>query len=153
MTAMSALFAFLHHLAAFALVAALAIELVLLGEALTVDNARKLIRVDGAYGIAAGVLLVVGLLRVFYFEKGAAYYFHSGPFLLKLALFIAVGLASIYPTVTFLSWRSAVRNGQAPQVDPGRLRTLRRIVHAELAAVAVILLCAALMARGIGQIA
>src|SRR5262249_43990089 len=148
---MTPLFAFLHHLAAFAIVATLAVELVLLRSDLSADNARKLIRIDGAYGIAAGVLLVVGLLRVFYFEKGAAYYFHNGPFLLTLALFIAVGLASIYPTVTFLSWRSAVRKGQAPQVDPGRLRTVRRIVHAELAAIAVILLCAALMARGIGQ--
>src|SRR5215471_18928143 len=149
---MTALFAFLHHLAAFALVAALAIELVLLRAELTADNARKLIRVDGALGIAAGVLLVVGLLRVFYLEKGAAYYFHNGFFLLKLALFIAIGLASIYPTVTFLSWRKALKAGQAPRLDPGGVRALRRVVHAELTGIAVILLCAALMARGIGQL-
>jgi putative membrane protein len=28
-------------------------------------------------GLSAGFLLVIGLLRVFFFEKGAAYYFHS----------------------------------------------------------------------------
>src|SRR5262245_19699861 len=149
---MTALFAFLHHVAAFAVVAALAVELVLLRSDLTPGNARKLIRVDAVYGIAAGLLVVVGLIRVFHFEKGAAYYFHNGPFLLKLALFVAVGLASVYPTITFLSWRSAVRSGQAPRIDPGRLQILRRVVHAELGAIALILLCAVLMARGIGQI-
>lgn len=149
---MTALFAFVHHLAAFALAATLAVELVLLRADLTVDNARKLIRVDALYGAAAGLLLAVGLVRVFYLEKGASYYFHNGFFLLKLALFIALGLASIYPTLTFLSWRKSVRNGQAPRVESGTLRALRRIVHAEVAGVAVILLCAALMARGIGQL-
>src|SRR5215510_7090585 len=150
---MTTLFAFLHHLAAFAIAVTLTVELVLLRSDVNPDTARRLFRVDAVYGAAAGLLLAVGLVRVFYLEKGAAYYFHNGFFLLKLALFIAIGLASIYPTVTFLSWRSAVRKGQAPQVDPGRLRTVRRIVNAELAAIAVILLCAALMARGIGQIA
>jgi putative membrane protein len=150
---MSALFAFLHHVAAFAIFAALAVELVLLKEELNVPRARKLLRVDFAFGMAAVVLLVVGLLRVFYFEKGAGYYFHSIPFIVKLSLFAAVGLASIYPTMQFLSWRGALKEGRAPMVAPGRMRALRMVVHAELAAVVVILLCAALMARGIGYVA
>jgi len=149
---MPALFAFLHHLAAFAIAVALTVELVLLRADLTPDAARRLIRVDAVYGAAAGLLLAVGLVRVFYLEKGAAYYFHNGFFLLKLALFIAIGLASIYPTVTFLSWRKALKAGQAPRLDPGGVRALRRVVHAELTGIAVILLCAALMARGIGQL-
>jgi putative membrane protein len=40
----------------------------------------------------------VGLLRVFFLEKGAAYYFRSVPFIVKLSPFAAVGLLSIYPT-------------------------------------------------------
>jgi len=138
---MPALFAFLHHLAAFTLVAALAIEFVLLrGE----PNLRRLAIVDAIFGASAGVLLVVGMLRVSYFEKGTAYYFHSIPFLLKLTLFIVVGLLSIYPTVQFIRWR------KAGSVAPGTLRLARRIVHWELAGIVVIVLCAALMARGIG---
>ena len=66
-------------------------------------KSRKLQRIDALFGASAGVLLVVGVLRVFYFEKGAAYYFHSAPFIAKLVLFVAVGLLSIYPTVTFRS--------------------------------------------------
>ena len=34
-------------------------------------------RVDLIYGTAAGLVLFIGLLRVFYFEKGSYYYFHN----------------------------------------------------------------------------
>ena len=77
---MTTLFAFLHHLAAFTLVSALAVELVLLRQELTLAVARRLPIVDAVLGVSAGILLVVGLLRVFYFEKGADYYFHSHAF-------------------------------------------------------------------------
>jgi putative membrane protein len=72
---MSALFAFLHHIAAFALVAALTVEFVLLRDELTLNSARRIAFADLAFGIAAGVVFVAGLLRVFYLEKGAGYYF------------------------------------------------------------------------------
>lgn len=147
---MSALFAFLHHLAAFALVAALTAELVLIRSELTVENARRILRFDAAYGLSAGVLLVAGLLRVFHFEKGATYYFQSAPFLAKLALFAAIGLLSIVPTREFLSWRKALRQGQTPVVEPFRLRTIRSIIHWELVCIVPILFCAVLMARGVG---
>src|SRR5258707_2076175 len=96
---MTTLFAFLHHVAAFTPVGALAVEFVLLRGELTLTTARKLPIVDLVLGIAAGVLLVVGLARVFYFEKGAAYYFSSHAFLTKLSLFVVIGLLSIVPTV------------------------------------------------------
>jgi putative membrane protein len=148
---MSVLLAFLHHLAAFAVVAALTGELVLVRSALTVESARRIVRFDTVYGISAMALIAVGLLRVFFFEKGAAYYFHSAPFIGKLALFAIVGLLSIYPTREFLSWRKALRQGQLPVVDEDKLRTIRKLIHWELAAVALILLLAALAARGIGH--
>lgn len=140
----SALLAFLHHLAAFAVVAAIAAEFVLLRDEVTAQEARRLRIVDQVYGIAALALLVVGALRVFYFEKGWAYYSSSVPFLAKMGLFLVVGLLSIYPTVTFIRWRKSL------DVDAAKLRTLRRLIHWELALVVGILLCAALMARGIG---
>ena len=147
---MNVLFAFLHHVAAFALVAALTVEFVLIRSTLTVESARKILRFDAVYGMSAMTVLAVGLARVFYFEKGAAYYFHSAPFIAKLVLFAAVGLLSAYPTIEFLSWRKALRQGQLPVTDPRKLRVIRSIMHWELAGVVLILLCAALMARGIG---
>ena len=145
---MTVLFAFLHHLAAFTLVSAIAIEFVLLRGELTLWSARRLQVVDMILGIAAVVLLVVGLGRVFWFEKGAAYYFHNHAFLTKFSLFIVVALLSIVPTIEFLSWRKAVKQGQVPVVAVAKLRRVRLILHVELAAIVLILLCAAIMAKG-----
>ncbi|AMX03361.1 DUF2214 family protein [Microbulbifer thermotolerans] len=143
-------FAFLHHLTAFALVSAIAIELVLLGQKFTLEKARKLQIVDRVLGISAGLLVVVGLLRVFYFEKGSAYYFHNGAFHAKLALFFLAALLSIYPTFRFVSWNKSLKQGKLPDVSERQWKRMRGIVHIELAAVVGILLCAAMMARGIG---
>ena len=147
---MAALFAFLHHLAAFTLVASLAVEMVVIGGELTLEAARKLRLADLAYGISAGLLLIVGLARVFHFEKGATYYFHTWTFIAKLALFVTIGLVSIIPTVEFLSWRRSVALGKPPPLSARKLRMLRSIIHLELAGVVLILLFAAMMAKGIG---
>jgi putative membrane protein len=145
---MSTLFAFLHHLCAFTLVSAVAIELTLFQQELTLASARRLQVTDLVLGIAAGLLLVIGLLRVFFFEKGAQYYWHSHAFLTKFSLFIIVALLSIIPTREFLSWRDAIEAGQAPVLDATRRRRVSMVIHTELAAIAIILLCAAIMARG-----
>ena len=145
---MSTLFAFLHHLCAFTLVSALAVEFIVIGQELSHATARRIVIADAVLGAAAGLLLVVGLCRVFFFEKGAAYYFHSHAFMTKFSVFIAVGLLSIVPTLEFLKWCKAVKAGQVPAVDPRKLRFIKKIIHGELGAVVIILLCAAIMARG-----
>jgi len=145
---MSTLFAFFHHLCAFALVSAVAIAFTMIRQELTIASARRLQVTDLALGIAAGALFVIGLLRVFFFEKGAAYYFHSHAFLLKFSLFIIVGLLSIIPTMEFLSWRGAIKAGEVPVMDATKRRRVTAVIHGELAAIVVILLCAAIMARG-----
>ena len=140
---MTTFLAFLHHVAAFGLVSALTAELVLLrGE--IAPQARRLAVFDAAVGVCAGVLVVVGLLRVFYFEKGAAYYFHNAAFIGKIVLFAAIAALSIYPTLKILSWRRGVRP------DEREVHLVRRLVHTELVGVFFILLCAAMMARGVG---
>ena len=145
---MSTLFAFLHHLCAFTLVSAVAIEFVLIRSELTLSSARRLQVTDLVLGVAAGALLVFGLLRVFFFEKGASYYFHSHAFLMKFSLFIIIGLLSIIPTVEFLSWRGAVKSGQVPVIEAKKKRLVTGVIHGELLAIVIILLCAAIMARG-----
>jgi len=145
-----ALFAFLHHVAAFTLVAALAVEFVLIREEITLLAGRRLLLADLVYGAAAASVLAVGLLRVFFFEKGPHYYLHSAPFIAKVSFFALVALLSIYPTVVFASWRPAVKLGQPPRADARKIRRIRSLIHWELAAVVVLIFCAALMARGIG---
>ena len=87
--------AFIHHAAAFLVVATLMTELVVLRNGLSLTSARSVLRMDMVYGIAALVVLAAGFVRVFHTEKGEAYYFASGPFLVKLGLFIVVGVLSI----------------------------------------------------------
>ncbi|HSZ10232.1 MAG TPA: DUF2214 family protein [Steroidobacteraceae bacterium] len=145
---MTTLFAFLHHLCAFTLVAALAIEFTLVRQELTLVSARRLQVTDLVLGIAAGLLLIIGLCRVFFFEKGASYYWHSHAFLLKFGLFVIVGLLSIIPTMEFLSWRGAITEGRVPVMEASRRRRVTGIIHIELFAIVIILLCAAIMARG-----
>jgi putative membrane protein len=142
--------AYLHHVAAFLVVATLMVELVLLKQELTLSSARSVLRMDMVYGIAATVLLVIGFVRVFHTEKGAAYYFASGSFLGKLALFIVVALLSIYPTIKFLGWRKALREQRLPDFDAGTRRRVRMLIHLELTLLLVIILLAIMMARGVG---
>jgi putative membrane protein len=145
---MTTLFAFLHHLCAFTLVSAVAIEFALIRGELTLSSARRLQLTDLVLGIAAGLLLVIGLLRVFFFEKGASYYFHSQAFMAKLSIFIVIGLLSIIPTMEFLSWRGALKAGQVPVIDAKKRRLVTAVIHGELLGIVIILLCAAIMARG-----
>ena len=145
---MSTLFAFLHHLTAFTLVAAIAVEFMLIRQQITRPVAIRLLATDAVLGAAATLLLVIGLLRVFYFEKGATYYFSSHAFLGKLSAFIIVALLSAVPTIEFLSWRRAVTAGEAPTVSERKLKTVRVILHFELIGIVVILACAAIMAKG-----
>ena len=148
----SALMAFLHHVAAFATVSALAVEVVLFKPPLSLQQARRLQRTDNIYGVAAGAVLVIGLLRVAYFEKGPSYYWHDTFFIAKFAAFLIAALISIYPTVVFLGWSSGLKRGTAPGISPERVRRVRLCLMLELTLILVILLCAALMARGFGYL-
>ena len=146
----SAIMAFLHHLTAFTVVGALTVEVVLFKPPLTVVQARRLQRADQIFGAAATVLLVVGLLRVAYFEKGAGYYFANAFFLTKFTLFILAALISIYPTLLFISWNKALKQGEVPVITPQAVIRTRMCMMLELTAILGILFCAPFMARGIG---
>jgi putative membrane protein len=148
----SALMAFLHHAAAFTVVAALAVEVALFKPPLSPPQARRLLRVDLVFGASATVVLIVGLLRAAYFEKGPAYYWHDVFFLTKFGAFIVAALISIYPTVTFLSWNKSLKRSVVPEISAARTRRVRMCLMLELTAIVVILACAALMARGLGYL-
>ena len=147
----SAIMAFLHHLAAFTLTAAIIYELVTFRKDLSLAEARKIQRMDILYGISAGVLVIVGLLRVFYFEKGAAFYAQNWFFWLKMAGFALAALLSIYPTVRFVRWRRSLAGNQVPQLTDQEASRIKMILRLEMLAIGVILFAAAMMARGVGM--
>jgi putative membrane protein len=147
---MSSLFAFLHFVAAFGLAATLFLEWQTVNPSPTHAEAVRLQRVDAWYGLFAVVVLVAGTLRVMVFEKGHAFYTGNPFFHAKIGLFVAIDLLSIYPTVRFVKWRPQTRQGLAPVVSADEYRRLRLVLRLEVLLLVALLLCASLMARGVG---
>ncbi|QNP40893.1 DUF2214 family protein [Lysobacter solisilvae (ex Woo and Kim 2020)] len=141
------LLASFHHLLFFALIAMLVTESVLLRGRVDGVVVQHLARLDSGYGMSAGLLLVVGLLRVFQGVKGYDFYLHNPWFHAKLGCFVLAGLLSILPTIRFLRWRKALAADPAFVPAAGEVAALARIVRFELLLVAAILVFAAMMAR------
>ena len=146
----AAFIAFGHFLAFFALAAALVLELALIAESMSVETAKRIQRADRVVGIAATLVLVFGLLRVFYFENGSEYYFSNTIFLIKLGLFVAAALISLYPTIQFFRWNSELSQDIAPDLTTVAVKRLKSVIHWELVLIGGIMLCASLTAKGIG---
>jgi len=141
------LLASLHHLLVFALIAMLVTESVLLRGTITGAVLQRLARLDAGYGMTAGLLLAVGLLRVFYGIKGYDFYLHNPWFHAKLGCYVLVGLLSILPTIRFMRWRKALAANPSFVPEAGEIASMSRIVRFELVLVAAILVFAAMMAR------
>ena len=146
----NSIMASLHHIFAFTLAATLVYEFVAYRKGLGIEEARRIQRVDLVYGISAGLLLVVGLLRVFFFEKGVNFYTHNLVFWIKMSLFAIIGLLSIYPTIRFIKWNSPLSAGQVPEIPDDEFKRVRLLLHLELVGLTLILFAAPAMARGIG---
>jgi putative membrane protein len=113
------------------------------------DGLHRLFAADTAWGVAAALWLVTGLLRAFAgLEKGSAFYLASHLFWLKMSLFVVVVILEIRPMLTLLRWRAVLRTGGTP--DTSAARGLYRLNHIELALVVVMVFVAAFMARGFG---
>jgi putative membrane protein len=150
MVIVNSIMASLHHIAAFTLTACLVYEFVAYRRNLTVAEARNIQRVDLVYGIAAGLVLVVGFLRVYFFEKGPNYYFANHVFWTKMALFVIVGLLSVYPTIRYIKWNPLLAENKVPEIPEKEYRNIRLLLWLEMAGLVLILFAAPLMARGIG---
>jgi len=146
----SAIMAFLHHIFAFTLTACLAYEFVAYRQNMTIEEVRCIQRVDLVYGISAGLILIVGLLRVFFYEKGVSFYAQSPFFWVKMMTFAIVGLLSIDPTIRYLRWNRLLKENQPPVTSDAEFKRARLLLTLEVIGLAVILFSAAMMARGIG---
>jgi putative membrane protein len=135
-----------HHGLAFLLAALLAVELALVRPGLDARSLPLLGRIDGAYGMAAGLLILIGVCRVIFGLKGWEFYVQNPVFWLKMAAFAAVGLLSIPPTMRIVRWRRAA----SAAVPEAEIIALRFWLKAEAGSFALILVFAAAMARGFG---
>lgn len=138
----------LHHLIAFVLFGILAAEAGIAVPGLSGSRLRTLQRLDGMYGLLAGLLIVVGVLRVLYGGKGAEFYLASAAFWVKMAAFLGVGLASIPPTLRIIGWGRRARGDAGFAVPEREVAAVRRWFAGQFALFAVIPVAAAMMARG-----
>jgi putative membrane protein len=147
---MEPLLAYLHYVSIIVLGAFLTAELLVCRPGLGPEQVRLLPRLDIVFFAGAILALVTGLLRLFFYAKGVGFYLPNGAFHLKMALYLAIALISVVPTMRFIKWRRALDAGGAPP-DAAAVAGVRRLIHVELTLFALMPLMAVLMARGIGR--
>jgi len=136
-----------HHLAVFTYVAIFAAEFALLRPGLAGPRLLQLGRLDAAYGAVAGLVIVIGIIRVLFGASGWEFYAGNWAFWAKMAAFLAMGLLSIKPTMDILRWRKAAIADASYAPPAAEIRAARRFVHAEALALACIPLFAAVIPR------
>lgn len=147
---LDAVLAVLHFIFVFILVGVLSAELIVMRLGPSAPVLRLLSRIDALYGISAGGLLLAGGARVIWGLKDASYYLGSHAFWGKMAVFLAIGLLSIIPTVNFIKWSRALKKDEAFVPAEKAWKATRRWVTIEVHALALVIIFAVLMARGIG---
>jgi len=146
---MEALVAYAHYAAMILIALFLVLEYLNCTPGISAQRIAFLARIDIFYMLAAILAFGTGIARLVWFGKGPTFYLHNPVLYIKLALFIAVGLMSIPPTLQILRWKKGVGSGpDAPA--PWQVLRVRRYLLVELALFALIPLMAVLLARGIG---
>lgn len=140
----------IHHVSVFGLVGVVAAEYALIRPGLAGEQLRRVGRLDGAYGALAALVVLAGVARVIWGDAGWQFYVMNWTFWTKMALFVAVGVLSIRPTIAIARWRRAGAADPSFAVPAEAVAGLRRFFVAQFALIAFIPIFAALMARGIG---
>jgi putative membrane protein len=141
---------FAHHLCVFGIIAIAAAEFAMIVPGLSGERLNRLGVLDGLYGGAATLVIVVGFLRVFFGDAGSAFYISNPVFWTKIGLFVVMGLLSVPPTLAIMGWRRAAKADPAFTVPAEGIARARRFIVAEFVVFAFIPIAAAMMARGIG---
>jgi putative membrane protein len=148
---LDAILAYLHFTAMFLLFAFLTVQVILIRQPLDMRTVRLLGRMDILYFSSAMATLVTGLLRATVGAKGADFYFNSWPIYAKIALFLAVAVVSVKPTMTFIRWKRMHERDAAWQVPPDEQAAMRRLIMVEVHVAALIPVFAVIMSRGLGR--
>ncbi|MBU1361318.1 MAG: DUF2214 family protein [Gammaproteobacteria bacterium] len=146
---LEAILAYLHLLAILTMVVFIASEAALCRvQWLNAAVVERLAKVDMIYGIAAIGVLLTGVARTWWGIKGTAWYWGNPLLHLKLGLFIVIGVISIFPTLTYMRWRKALRStGALP--SEADIKKTRKFVMIQAHLIAIVPLVAVFLARGI----
>jgi len=127
-----------HFLAAFAMVAILAVEMTLIRPGITSEQVVRVRRLDGFYGSLIGLILFIGILQVSTGTKGQDFYTDNPVFWLKMAAFALVGILSIPPTIRIYYWWQQARGGaffSAPEEEVAKVRLFLKLEAAVFATI------------------
>lgn len=139
-----------HHIILLTLVSALAGEAVLLRLPPSAEILSRLGFLDALYGLSALLLLAIGGSRTVWGLKGWAFYSGNPAFWFKMIVFTVIGILSIGPTVKFFRWRKQhAADGSLPAAH--EWSGVQRLVMIQAHALALVVIAAAAMARGIGM--
>jgi putative membrane protein len=147
---MEAAAAYLHFFSIMLLSGLLVTQFALCSRDLQPPHVQTLARVDMFYLAAAVLAFATGLARLFVAERDASFYFMNPVFYIKVALFLAMVLISVMPTLQFIRWNRALKTGEGRVLRGVDIETARRYIALEILLLACIPLVAVLMARGIG---
>lgn len=114
------------------------------------DRSRvgRVLLADTFWGIAALLWISTGVWRAFGgVEKGTDYYLSSTPFLIKMALLLAILVLEIRPMTTFIRWRTSLGKGEP--VSTGSAMALGTISYVQVVLVVLMVFAATAMARGL----
>jgi len=139
-----------HHVAVFTLVALFAAEFALLRPGLSGPRINQLARIDAAYGAVAGLVIAVGIARIFFGAVDAGYYWGNHAFWGKMVAFALMGLLTIPPTLAIRRWEKAGKDSADYAPPPAEIVANRRFVHLQAGVLLLIPIFAAAMARGYG---
>ncbi|MDC1219802.1 DUF2214 family protein [Gammaproteobacteria bacterium] len=141
-----------HFAALFVVSATVLIHYIAFAPVITREDARNLYRVDMAFWAASAVVLIAGLVLWLGVGKPASFFSPNSLFHTKLGLFFGMLLCSIPATKFF---RLEGRRAEIDADDDAEVKietpTLSRsLVRGKFLTLAVIFICAYLVARGVG---
>ncbi len=146
----AAIFAWLHLLAIGVGVGLLMAEYWLCRRMPDRLQARLLGQVDLGYQLALIGAFATGLARALYYGQNAAYYLANQLFLLKIALFFALAVVAVGPSLQYLRWNREARS--APSFAPltREVERVRAAIALGLGLWLILPLVSVLVARGFG---
>ena len=146
----SALFAWLHLMAAGMAAGLLLTEYWLCRRLPDRSQVRLLGTVDLGYFLALIASLATGLARALYFARGPDYYLANQLFWLKISVFVLIGLVALGPTLQYIRWNREARSAPAFAPLTREVDRVRASIALGLGLWLVLPLLAVLVARGYG---
>ena len=139
------LFRYLHFIGIIMVAGMLCTQRIIIKPRMSGISLRTIARVDAMYGLGSVLFVGAGLCLWLWVGKPAEYYTYNWIFILKLSLAVILGILSLWPTRFFWKFR---KSSDSNEYDvPGFVLI---IINIELILLAIIPLCAVLMARGYG---